>query len=192
MSAAHPRLYRVPEHCALCMFVSCGCFLCVGELSFIATGVGYVFGSCRWDRDGLPDFSDSLHDMSRLLSYTTGLRAGWLLVLVLHFTAVCFAQSSTSGSFSANARGPDSSSKVVASETSSAPAQTHTVQVGLADHKFRPDVIAADVGDVSLLFHYNNRLAYANDDRRLSNSASTPRTTASSAQNTASPAFPTK
>lgn len=36
------------------------------------------------------------------------------------------------------------------SKTSSAPAQTFTVSVGNGDHKFRPDVIQAAVGDVSL------------------------------------------
>ena len=39
--------------------------------------------------------------------------------------------------------------------TSSAPAQTHTIEVGGADHTFRPDVTEADVGDVrvSLSFY---------------------------------------
>jgi plastocyanin len=54
-----------------------------------------------------------------------------------------------SGDVSA-ARSPDTPSTTTAtsSSTSSAPAQTHTIQVGLADHKFKPDEIKADVGDV--------------------------------------------
>ncbi|KAF2637515.1 hypothetical protein P280DRAFT_552183 [Massarina eburnea CBS 473.64] len=35
-----------------------------------------------------------------------------------------------------------------ASKTSSAPAQTYTVQVGNGDHKFKPDVVQAAVGDI--------------------------------------------
>jgi plastocyanin len=61
------------------------------------------------------------------------------------------AQDSTSNdaaSVTANARAPSSTSNQ-ASSTSSAPAQTHTVQVGLADHKFNPNVTEAEVGDVS-------------------------------------------
>jgi hypothetical protein len=82
--------------------------------------------------------------------FTAGPRTGLLLAFVLHLPAVCLAQTSTSVSITANARGPDSPTKPVSSSKSSAPAETHTVQVGLADHKFRPDVIAADVGDVSI------------------------------------------
>ncbi|EUC35674.1 hypothetical protein COCCADRAFT_90218 [Bipolaris zeicola 26-R-13] len=33
------------------------------------------------------------------------------------------------------------------SSTTTAPAQTHTIQVGLADHKFRPEATVANVGD---------------------------------------------
>lgn len=35
------------------------------------------------------------------------------------------------------------------SPTNSAPAQTYTIQVGLADHKFKPEVTTANIGDVS-------------------------------------------
>ncbi|CAI6337142.1 unnamed protein product [Periconia digitata] len=35
-----------------------------------------------------------------------------------------------------------------ARSTSTAPPQTHTVEVGKADHKFRPDVVQANVGDI--------------------------------------------
>jgi hypothetical protein len=34
--------------------------------------------------------------------------------------------------------------------TSSVAQQTHTVQVGLADHRFEPDIIQAETGDVHL------------------------------------------
>jgi hypothetical protein len=76
-----------------------------------------------------------------------------ILLLVL-FTQICLAQGSTfirAASATADARKGDPSSTISeqSSITSSAPAQTHTVQVGLADHKFRPDVIEAEVGDVS-------------------------------------------
>jgi hypothetical protein len=36
--------------------------------------------------------------------------------------------------------------------TSSAAAQTHTISVGNGDHKFRPDVTQAEIGDVNRLF----------------------------------------
>jgi hypothetical protein len=71
--------------------------------------------------------------------------------LFTQLPAVCMAQDSTSNdaaSVTANAR-VSSSISSQASSTSSAPAQTHTVQVGLADHKFNPDVTEAEVGDVS-------------------------------------------
>jgi hypothetical protein len=35
--------------------------------------------------------------------------------------------------------------------TSSAAAQTHTISVGNGDHKFRPDVTQAEIGDVTTL-----------------------------------------
>ncbi len=34
------------------------------------------------------------------------------------------------------------------SSTSTAPAKTHTVDVGNADHKFKPDIIQAEIGDI--------------------------------------------
>ena len=36
--------------------------------------------------------------------------------------------------------------------TSSAAAQTHIISVGNGDHKFRPEVTQAEVGDVNTLF----------------------------------------
>jgi hypothetical protein len=84
-----------------------------------------------------------------------------LHILLLSFLTIqlptpCLAQDSSSSSAdtvaTADARRPDSttSMSLQPSSTSSAAAQTHTIQVGLADHKFRPDVTEADVGDVSL------------------------------------------
>jgi hypothetical protein len=78
-----------------------------------------------------------------------------LSFLTLQLPTPCLAQDSTSSEATvatADARRPDSttSSSLQLSSTSSAVAQTHTVQVGLADHKFRPDVTEAEVGDVSL------------------------------------------
>lgn len=83
----------------------------------------------------------------------------WLHVLTLlalvHLPALCIAQSSTSNTGSTvsaavmkSSTSPSTSSRP--SATSSAPTQTHTVQVGLADHKFQPDTVQANVGDVSL------------------------------------------
>ncbi|KAH7382595.1 hypothetical protein DE146DRAFT_760433 [Phaeosphaeria sp. MPI-PUGE-AT-0046c] len=59
----------------------------------------------------------------------------------------------------ANARSPDPSmsTSTIASSTISAPAQTHTIQVGLADHKFKPEVTEANVGDtVEFRFYPTN------------------------------------
>jgi hypothetical protein len=61
----------------------------------------------------------------------------WSLVLLLSYiSAVCLAEPSVTVASQS-------------SSTSSAPAQTHTVQVALADHKFQPDVLQAGIGDVS-------------------------------------------
>jgi hypothetical protein len=60
------------------------------------------------------------------------------------------SMSSAAAVATPNARAPDPSTSISTqpSSTSSAPAQTHTVQVGLADHKFKPDVTEAAIGDV--------------------------------------------
>ncbi|USP73494.1 uncharacterized protein yc1106_00768 [Curvularia clavata] len=43
------------------------------------------------------------------------------------------------------------------SSTTSAPAQTHTIQVGLADHKFKPETTEANIGDtVEFAFYPRN------------------------------------
>jgi hypothetical protein len=82
--------------------------------------------------------------------------------LTLHLPSPCLAQDSTSSSAdavaTADARRPDSTTSISLqpSSTSSAAAQTHTIQVGLADHKFRPDVTEAEVGDVCLLHLLSN------------------------------------
>ncbi|CAO2652889.1 Nn.00g023000.m01.CDS01 [Neocucurbitaria sp. VM-36] len=67
---------------------------------------------------------------------------------------ICLAQDNNESSnglstAKANARSPDPSSSTTTqpSTTSSASAQTHTIQVGLADHKFRPEVTKAEIGD---------------------------------------------
>ncbi|KAH4069599.1 hypothetical protein HBH98_067020 [Parastagonospora nodorum] len=98
----------------------------------------------------------------------TARSSSWLRTLVVTsflFTllpAVCLAQESTSNSgasVTANARAPDTSSSATIrpSSTSSAPPQTHTVQVGLADHKFVPDVTEAKIGDtVEFRFYPTN------------------------------------
>jgi hypothetical protein len=92
----------------------------------------------------------------------------WLQVLFLyfsiHFVPACMAQdgaSSHDARATAQARNPDPSTTPTQSTSiSSLPARTHTVEVGLADHKFRPDVTEAAIGDVcapdisSYSFHY--------------------------------------
>lgn len=59
-----------------------------------------------------------------------------LLLLVALSPAVCFAE-------------PSVTEESPSSSASSAPTQTYTVQVGLADHKFQPDTVQAGIGDVS-------------------------------------------
>jgi hypothetical protein len=76
-----------------------------------------------------------------------------LLASLLLQLPTCLAQMSMSSAAAVatpNARAPDPSTSISTqpSSTSSAPAQTHTVQVGLADHKFKPDVTEAAIGDV--------------------------------------------
>jgi hypothetical protein len=72
----------------------------------------------------------------RMTAKTKSSPMSWLL-LVLQFSAVCLAQNDASATVAR------------ASSTSSAAAQTHTIAVGLADHKFIPDVTKAAIGDVS-------------------------------------------
>ncbi|KAF1834022.1 hypothetical protein BDW02DRAFT_579891 [Decorospora gaudefroyi] len=64
------------------------------------------------------------------------------LLLFIQLPPSCLAQDSSNES-------PRTSSTTTSrsSSTSSAPAQTHTIQVGLADHKFKPEVTNANVGD---------------------------------------------
>jgi hypothetical protein len=76
----------------------------------------------------------------------------WLGLLffsaLAQLSVMCLAQSTT------DARKTSSSimttaTSVEADFTSSTAAATLTVQVGLADHKFKPEVTEADIGDVS-------------------------------------------
>lgn len=69
------------------------------------------------------------------------------LLVVSQVSTACLAQDSTGDSVEASV--PSSTISDQPSSTSSAPAQTHTIQVGLADHKFRPEATTANVGDVS-------------------------------------------
>lgn len=90
------------------------------------------------------------------MSPCTSTSSSWLRTLIVTsflltlLPVVCMAQDST---VTADARAPDASSSTTIrpSSTSSAPPQTHTVQVGLADHKFVPDVTEARIGDASYL-----------------------------------------
>ncbi|KAJ4363149.1 hypothetical protein N0V83_010269 [Neocucurbitaria cava] len=75
-------------------------------------------------------------------------------ILATHLPTACLAQdkpvsSNGNPTATADAMNPDPSS----STTSSAPTQTHTIQVGLADHVFKPDVTNASIGDtIEFLF----------------------------------------
>ncbi|KAL5117107.1 hypothetical protein ACEQ8H_004932 [Pleosporales sp. CAS-2024a] len=75
----------------------------------------------------------------------------WLRILLVAsvLSTICLAQDSAS-SIAAIAKSQTVPSIITSSRpssTSSAAAQTHTVQVGLADHKMKPDVTQANVGD---------------------------------------------
>lgn len=69
------------------------------------------------------------------------------LLVISQVSTAYLAQESTGNSVEASVPSPTISDQP--SSTSSAPAQTHTIQVGLADHKFRPEATTANVGDVS-------------------------------------------
>jgi hypothetical protein len=79
-----------------------------------------------------------------------GLSAWLHVLLVVLTTQLCFVQSSVASKAApiVTDASPSPSVSEQSSSTSSAPAQTHTIQVGLADHKFRPDTVQAEVGDV--------------------------------------------
>ncbi|RMZ73453.1 extracellular serine-rich [Pyrenophora seminiperda CCB06] len=62
------------------------------------------------------------------------------LFLAIQFSAICLAQSNT-------AAGRSSLSPTTSTTASSAAAQTHTIQVGLIDHVFKPDSVVANIGD---------------------------------------------
>ena len=72
----------------------------------------------------------------------------WMLTFVQSFLVAtqlprtCLAQSSV------QAVTASSTISGQPSATTSGPAQTHTIQVGLLDHKFKPDTTVANVGDV--------------------------------------------
>lgn len=91
---------------------------------------------------------------SRLLLWRA-LTAVLHVLFILDLPNMALAQDSSSGVeatiISSQAQDPSLSSveTLPVSSTSSAPAQTHTIQVGLADHKIRPEVTTAEVGDVS-------------------------------------------
>lgn len=71
------------------------------------------------------------------------------------------AARSTSTLVTSTSSSSPSASKTTASsepsKTSSAAAQTHTISVGNGDHKFRPDVVQAEIGDVSFVFLCSHR-----------------------------------
>ena len=73
------------------------------------------------------------------------------LFLSAQLSTTCLAQSNTASG--GNSLAPITSTTVVtviqSSSASLAAAQTHTIQVGLADHIFKPDSTVANIGDVS-------------------------------------------
>ena len=66
--------------------------------------------------------------------------------------------STTSPPNSSSVTSGSANSKTVSSK---AAAQTHVVQVGNGDHKFRPDTIRADAGDVSVIPSHTSQANYA-------------------------------
>jgi hypothetical protein len=71
------------------------------------------------------------------------------LLLVTHLPTACLAQASTGSSSGSPTVSSTTTSQ--SSSTSSAAPQTHTIQVGLADHKFKPETTNANIGDVSTI-----------------------------------------
>lgn len=74
-------------------------------------------------------------------------------IFILTLATFCFAQDTLVPLTLGTATAKSSKTKTedtTSSKTSSASAQTHTVIVGKGDHKFRPEVILAENGDVSL------------------------------------------
>jgi plastocyanin len=73
-----------------------------------------------------------------------------ILLLTVAQSTRALAQDATSDKPSTNiATGTSSPTAVQSStSTSSSSTQTHTIQVGLADHKMRPETIEAAVGDI--------------------------------------------
>jgi hypothetical protein len=137
------------------------------------------------------------YDMTVSIStFTMAGASTCLRVLLVVFTVqLCFGQSSASSKVASIATDPSPSPTVFdqSSSTSSAPSQTHTIQVGLADHKFRPDTVQAEIGDVSIPIPSKSlHEPGTNTIHRQSSSPSTPQTTASSVQPTTRPASPTK
>lgn len=85
---------------------------------------------------------------------TTSRRPGWLLLLLtaIRFTVVLAQDSvSTDSAITATraASSPSSPTTLQSSiATNSAGSQTHTIQVGLLDHKMRPETTEAAVGEI--------------------------------------------
>jgi hypothetical protein len=71
-----------------------------------------------------------------------------IIFALIYLFASCTAQSSASPN-APSSTSPKSELQVPSS-TSTAPIQTYTIEVGNGDHKFKPDVTLAKVGDVRL------------------------------------------
>jgi hypothetical protein len=85
--------------------------------------------------------SVALGMMSRICVFFT------LSLLFVHLPSTCLAQDNDG--YSSDSPAPSSGVVNQPSSTSSAAAQTHTISVGLADHKFKPESTNANIGDVS-------------------------------------------
>lgn len=74
------------------------------------------------------------------------------VLVILRIPATCLAQQSTSslGDGISGTQEPTVVTTLPKSISSPAPVQTHTIQVGLADHKIRPETTKANIGDVSV------------------------------------------
>ncbi|CBX90842.1 hypothetical protein LEMA_P058760.1 [Plenodomus lingam JN3] len=84
--------------------------------------------------------------MSLATSKTSCLSSTFLLwaLLAFQFMTACLAQDSLSSNAVVTA---STTLRSASSSTTSAPLQTHTIQVGLADHRMVPNVTRAAIGD---------------------------------------------
>lgn len=95
-------------------------------------------------------------------------------------TAIVMAESTVDVSAVATPASEESSATLKSpGSATEVPRPTHTITVGAADHKFRPDVTQAEIGDVSGIHVQRQDEGKANRDNSSSSSNSSPSITAS-------------